>query len=802
MKGKEYFGYRMAKYPAVRVVLLFIAGIIMAHQFEVSLLLSGVLAASIFIVYILLELLAAKSFSPLAKNLTVLLYLLLLVGLGFFRTQVELNKELSLAEKLINIHPWEEIQVYGRVEDVIVNDKGKVRLNLLVQRVITPSSDTVHTVFKTRVLWDLKRKIDVGDKISLTTAVIPIAEQRNPHSFDYKKYLSSLNIHTQLKAVRVLEQASDVGLFSWLGLRKAALGLIDNNFSEVTAPIAKALLLGYKNELEVETKTAFARAGLSHIMAVSGLHVGLIVAPFWFIIPYFWTRKYGEQIGMVVLITILFVYAGVTGFSPSVMRASLMAAALAYARLFSKAAESINLMGLAALIILMINPEQLFDISFQLSFAAVLVILLLMPIMQRTLPYALRVRWYGAPIMVMIISLVVQFGLYPFQVFYFGEVSIISPIANALFVPFLGIVVPLALVAMFVAIVSPAAAIIINYPAQIFLEWLNTFVNYTGTLEWAWVRASMPSNLFFLFWFSMVFTISAWNKPTIRWRWVVVTLFSVALLQVEGIYKMIKPQNLEITVFDVGQGDANLIRTPNNRYILIDTGIWTISSNSGEQILLPYFKNIAVTRLDAVILTHPHADHIGGIVTLLENMEIGVIYDSGYDYDSQLYKDYLKLAEEKDIPVKIVTAGEMLNLDPSLLFMVMGPDAAEHSKDPNQHSVIINMVHGENRFLFTGDAGLPQEKVLIEQYGGLLDVDFLKVGHHGSRTSSDSLFLEYVTPKIATISLGYRNKFKHPHKEAIRRLQNIEADIYFTSRDKGLVFTSDGKKITRKIWDK
>lgn len=801
MVNKEYFGYRMAKYPAIRIALLLIIGIILASRFSLTTPFGLVFVISTFAVYLLFEIYSDKKLNPTTRNIGILFYLLFIIAIGFFRMQVTLDKEMSLAEKMINIHPWQEVEITGQIEDVIVNDKGKVRLNLNTQGVEIHGIGKTKTNFKTRVLWDLSRKVNLGDNLTLKGTIIPISEQRNPHSFDYEKYLARLNIHTQIKAEKVLEKSSDISIISWLGLRKEILKLIDNNFDSESAPIAKALLLGYKNELETETKTAFARSGLSHIMAVSGLHVGLIVAPFWFIIPYFWTRRYGEHLGLVLLIIVLFFYAGITGFSPSVMRASLMAVALAYGRLFSKAGESINLMGVAAIIILLINPAQLFDISFQLSFAAVLVILLLMPIMQRTLPYVLRIKWYGAPIMVMIISLVVQFGLYPFQVYYFGEVSVISPIANALFVPFLGVIVPLALLAVLIAVFSPTLAVILNFPANLFLKGLNSFVLYVGTLNWAWVKASMPSFLLFFFWMSMVFTISAWNKHSIRWKWVIVTLFSIVLLQLEGIYNTIKPANLEITIFDVGQGDANLIRTPNDKYILIDTGVWSMSSNSGEQILLPYFNNIGVDKLDAVILTHPHADHIGGIETLIENMEIDVIYDSGYEYDSSLYHNYLKKAEEHNIPVEIVSEGMVLDLDPALFFMVLGPDTEEHSSDPNQHSIIINMVHGNNRFLFTGDAGRPQENVLIKQYGELLDVDFLKVGHHGSRTSSDSLFLEYVSPKIATISLGYQNKFKHPHKEAIRRLQNTNADIYFTSRDKGLVFISDGENIIRKKWD-
>ena len=403
--------------------------------------------------------------------------------------------------------------------------------------------------------------------------------------------------------------------------------------------------------------------------------------------------------------------------------------------------------------------------------------------------------------MVIIISLVVQFGLYPLQAYYFGEVSIISPIANALFVPFLGIVVPLSLFALIVSLFAPSVGFIVNYPSLLFLELLNDFVNFSSTFSWAWIKVQKPSAFIFLFWSFFVLMISSWRNPAIKWKLMICSLSALLLIQISGLAEIFRERNLRVVVFDVGQGDASLVQTPSGKNILIDAGTWNPGSNSGRQILLPYFKGKNITKLDAVFLSHPHADHIGGIIDLINGIEIDTIYNSGYHYESKLYQNYIQLANSKKVPVVSLKAGQKVSLDPEILILAFGPEGSVFNDDPNQHSLILNIIYGENEFLFTGDAGEDQEKRVVANYNDMLDTDFLKVGYHGSRTSSELFFLKQVTPEIAVVSVAENNRFKHPHPEAVNRLISTHSEIYFTSRDKALIFESDGKSIKRIRWN-
>jgi len=800
MGQRSTYQFPFSRYPAVRIVLFLIAGILLFYVYEPSLLLTEVIFGVLFVVLAFIELSNKTTISTYWPTLSGFIFLLMILVFGAFRMAVDSKKGTSKTIQLIQLSNWEEIEVIGNIYSISTTSTGKVRWDLTVTETQLESASSSQK-YKARILADeVGAQPTLGDQVKISGTIIPISGKRNPHEFDYKAYLRSQGISVQIKAEVLDEVIQNSEILEWVWWREKALELVEINFNPETAPIAKALLVGYKQDLDSDSKLAFARAGLSHIMAVSGLHVGFIVAPFWIIIPYFWTRRYGSMIGLIILIILLVCYAGITGFSPSVMRASVMAGFLSFGKLFHRVNDSINLTAAAAIVLLVIDPSQIFEIGFQLSFAAVFIILLILPVIQNALPYWVRVRWYGKPLMVIIVSLVVQFGLYPLQVHYFGEISLISPIANALFVPLLGLVVPLSLIALFITAVVPLAGFIINYPSLLFLGWMNEFVTTAASWEWAWTAASLENDLFFLFWLFLIFTVSAWKIAALKWKLAIGVMASLCVIVSINVIEKLQPAKLTITFFDVGQGDAALIHTPTGKNVLVDAGVWSPSYNSGRSIILPHLQASGIEKVDAVFLSHPHADHIGGIIDLIEEIPIGVIYNSGYEYDSNLYASYIEAARDNSVPVRSLQAGDAVGIDPAVLFLVMGPEGQKFNADPNEHSLILNVIYGESEFLFTGDAGIHQEKRLTEIYGDLLDTDLLKVGHHGSRTSSGDIFLNHVTPEIAVISLAENNRFRHPHPEAVNRLGRSKAELLFTSKERAIIVETNGRSIQRIDW--
>lgn len=799
------YQFPFAKYPAVRIAILFSAGIILASYTSLGMQWLLAILACWSGLFVAAEYGYSKTYNNAFFYVSTGAYLFGVILTGtVWHTAFDQQKEPSSA-RLLSAHTWEEVQFKGTIQNIKQTSSGKYQLDIAVDTTMVQDSLSWLEAYKLRAIYDpgkesLPEDIRLANRIYFSATVYPLEGKTNPHEFDYKRYLATQNIYSQVGIDSVIAKNPAITWLSWHRFRRQALTLINKNFSENTIPLAKALLLGYKNELSQDDKIAFSRVGLSHIMAVSGLHVGFLLAPFWFLIPFLWTKRWGKQLGLIFLIILLLVYAGLTGFSASVTRASITGGLITYGRLFHKARDSKNLTAVAALIILLINPNELFEVGFQLSFAAVYTILLVIPVCQSMIPARIRHRWYGIPIMVAIVSVVVQLGLYPLLSYYFGEFSISGPIANALVVPVLTVLVPYSLFLLLVSAVLPGVGYIFNAPCRWFLDLLQQFVTYLSASEWSWIQTSTTGVFVFLIWVTALFLITSLPIPKLRWKMLGLFLAVFCLQQGTALYQTIQPATLKVTMLDVGQGDAAYVKTPSGKNILIDAGRWTPDYNSARYVIIPHLKAAGVQKLDAVFLSHPHADHIGGILELIDEIPIGTIYNSGYSYESELYNTYLQQAARKQIPVKSLTAGDMISIDPAMRMLVYGPSKDNHHSDPNEHSLIVELIYGETEFLFMGDGGTAQESLLLDNYGPMLDTDFLKVGHHGSRTASSAAFLEVAMPAFSGVSLGKTNPFNHPHSEAINNLQQTGTRLFYTGLEGALQFSSDGYSIQQKMW--
>lgn len=799
----QKYQFPFAAYPAIRLALLLAAGIILDYQFSPSFLTWGITFSVAATAYLITEITYQKTLNNRAYNLVILFYLATIISFGSFWHSLFDFRDLPHEAQVINTYTWEDLTFSGEISQIKQTGTGKWQIDVNIDTTIFPNSLNWNKPYRLRGVLDPKKltvpaNVKLGNKITFRGTVYPLEEKRNPSQFSYKQYLASQNIYSQVGIQQIISVTANNNFLEWNYLRRRVLDTIDNNFSGESASLAKALLIGYKNELNREQKISFSRAGLSHIMAVSGLHVGFLLLPFWVAIPFFWTLRYGKQIGVIFLVVILFIYAGLTDFSPSVTRASLVGILLAYGKLFHKVRDSKNLTAVAALIILLINPSDLFSIGFQLSFGAVYIILLIAPVVQSRLPGWIRFKWYGKPIIIIIISFIVQVGLFPLLAYYFGEFSLIGPLANAFVIPFLGVAVPLALALLLLYPLAPRLVQTLNYPIDLFLQYLNHFVEYTASLPWSWIQIHIEGLLFFGIWMSAIFLMASLPIPKMRWKLLIIFLVSCCLYQGNQLIQKIKPARLEITFFDVGQGDAALITTPNNKHFLIDTGRWQPDYNSAKYIIIPYLKEQGIDKLNAVFLSHPHADHIGGIPEIIASVPVDTIYNSGTDYNSDLYTTYLKNAENQGIPVKSLTAGDQVYLDSAIRIFSYGPPKTFSQSNVNNRSLVLELIYGNTEFLFMGDAEHSQEKWLIKSYPNLLETDLLKVGHHGSKTSSNPLLLQTATPQTAVVSLAKTNRFGHPHRSATVRLYQYISTLYFTSLEGALQFYSDGNQIYKK----
>lgn len=799
--NQSTYRFPFAAYPAVRLVLLFAGGLILDYYLDIIAFVWVGVVAALGIGMFLSSRFNREALNTGLYNQEIICYLLLIISFGGAWHALFNHQESPAAARVVNYYTWDDLQFSGKVYRIQPTSTGKYQIDISVDR----------TVFANQLAWEEEYQLrttlnpgevsypsalELGDRIAIIGQVYPLESPTNPGQFDYKKYLATQGIYVHAGIQEIQQVIPSDAIFSWNRVRQHVLTAVEHNFSDQSASLAKALLIGFKYELDQDTKLAFSRTGLSHIMAVSGLHVGFIIAPFWIVIPFFWGSRNGRRLGLAILIMTLFFYAGLTGFSASVMRASITGGLLAYARLYHKVRDSKNLTAVAALIILLLSPGDLFSIGFQLSFGAVYIILLIAPVVNRKLPDHIRFRWYGMPIMAVIISLIVQIGLFPLLAYYFGEFSLIGPLANAAVVPFLGPIVPYALVLLALSMLWPGLAYILNIPADIFFHQMGRLVVMASGWDWSWIQVHFSGLFPFMLWIIAVFCIASVRIKQLRWKMVILLLMLLTVEQGYDLLKKGRTPQLEITVLDVGQGDATFIRTPKDKYYLVDTGLWQPNYNSAQSIIIPFLESQGITKLNGVFLSHPHADHIGGMVGLLNNISIDTIYTSGSPYDTNLFHEYRSLAARKEVPITTLQAGDQLKLDPWTPLMVYGPEESAHSpSNVNNRSLVFEVVYGNTEFLFMGDAEKKQEKQLYRRYPQLISTDFLKVGHHGSKTSSTQAFLQAAAPQIAVTSLGLTNRFNHPDREATLRLNRIISKLYFTSLSGAIKLKTDGNEI-------
>jgi len=793
-----------ARYPVVRVVLLFASGIIVEHflSFRIEnllvILLIGVL------LYIISDKLFQRNFASNWHHLSLLIYLILIVTFGALSMSIGIRRHReSYSEKMLQAMTGDTLLFHGQIISV---DTSGYYGQLIVKVDSTHFKQSVDLNESYKILVEAGKfryhqVLHTGDKILFTGDIWRIPVKKNPHEFDYKKYLANQNIHLECHLLAIIHNQPDDHYFSWYWWRDRISSIIKNNFSPKNRPIAEALLIGNKESLSKQQKKNFNRAGMSHLLAVSGLHVGFVILPIWFLIPFFWRRKGGKALITILVISILLFYAGITGFRLSVIRASIMAFLFLFGRIYQKYSEPLNILATAALVILLFDPYSLFDVSFQLSFGAVLSILLLLPVVQQSLPDRLRYGKGSFVIGIVLISIIVQVSLFPLLAWYFHQFSLVAPFTNILAIPMAQIIVLWSFGCIIISIFAPAAGALANIPANYLVAGLRTLSVHTAMFKWTWVNVHLSTPLMFVTWITAIFFLSALYNPEIRWKWFIIFLFAISLLQIQQIIRKLQTPKLTFTVFDVGQGDALFLRTPNHKNIFIDTGVWHPYSNSGSKILVPEMRSMGIRHIDAVILTHPHADHIGGVISLMKSFPIDTIYNSGEPHNSHLYHHYIAMAKQEHIPVVKLYRGRILNIDPAIGMFVLAPGREISTSNVNVHSIVIKVVYGKTSILLTGDAEKQSEIRMDRIFGHFLDADLLKVGHHGSNTSSSANFLNLVTPKIAAVSVGLHNRYHLPDLPAIKRIIRSKAKIHFTSFEHALIFQSDGNRIIEQKWN-
>jgi len=621
-------------------------------------------------------------------------------------------------------------------------------------------------------------------------------EKRNPGGFDYRSYLVQKNI----SAILYINQEGITEIPTWSGnnikkigllLRNRIINVIENCLPPQQAGLLNGMLIGYREGLSENVEEAFRNAGLTHIMAVSGANVAFIAAPILFLLK---KLHVSRNISCLITIICLIIFMSITGFEASVARAVTMACVILAGKIIKREPEIFTSISFAALVLLIYNPHMLFNVGFQLSFAATLSLVLFMKNAKYVLENKFRVPGLISDTLASTVT--AQAGVLPITVYNFNMISLVSVVSNLLVVPLTGVVTILGMIMAVLGQFSLSLAQITGYVNCLILTLILYITKISSALPWSTVRVPSPKLwLIVLYYLLLVFFMK--GLFVVKHHRLKISAYVLVLaFFVTVVATCLLPWKLKIVFLDVGYGDAVFIRTAAGRTILVDGGERNEARNKdmGKQVIIPFLLHEGITELDMVVATHSHNDHTGGLCSVLEYFSVKRLILPG-GREEEEFKSLMDICRKKNIEVIHLFQEDLIRPDRNTVITVFNPSVRMgYQNSPlNNGSLVLKLCYGDVSVLLTGDIEKEAESFLLGS-GVPLGSDIIKAAHHGSDTSSTAEFIEAVGPKLAVISVG-RNHFGHPEDDVIKRFYNIGAKVYRTDINGAVLLTSDGKKI-------
>ena len=549
-----------------------------------------------------------------------------------------------------------------------------------------------------------------------------------------------------------------------------------------TAPLADALVLGRRETLDRGLANRFAAAGLTHLLAISGTHVALVAAV---LVLLGRVVRIPRDTTLWLTIVLIALYLAMIGAPPSAVRSGIMTALTLLTFVLQRPSAPLAIMAAAAFAILALDPMTALDAGFQLSFAGVLGIGLLRHALLQRVPDAWRHGKVLRPLAEsMVVSVAAFVATAPIVAHHFGQVAPVSIVANLPAIPLTSLAIVWIGAACVAEPVSPALARLLADGASLALEALTKVVDAAAAVPGGHAQIARPQWwLWAAVGFALLLALEWGAGMRKRVRWAVASGAAGAAFLLLPLAAA-PARGLEIAFLDVGQGDAVAIHTPAGRWLLVDAGPWDEDYDAGEKRVLPWLRAHGARRIEAMVLTHPHVDHIGGAAAVMRGMPVGRVIEPGLPFGTPVYLDLLKTAEARGVPWSAARQDRVLRIDGlELAFLWPTSGALIAPADANDISAVMELRYGDFTALLTGDAPAEVEEALVARYGDRLQADLYKAGHHGSRTASSEELLETVRPALAVISCGRRNKYGHPAPETLARFRDDGIPVARTDED-------------------
>ena len=595
----------------------------------------------------------------------------------------------------------------------------------------------------------IKKRYKLGDKVKVIGDFKKIESQKTKNLFDYKKYLYRQNVFYTVKAKKIILIKNNNNIYYLIKQ------IIINHFNKNA--YLNTFLIGDKNYIDSTVKKSYQENGISHLFAISGMHITLLVS---IIEKILLKVKVEENTRFKIIMFILIFYLLLVGLSPSILRGVLFYCLFKLNSIYYFYIKPINIFLLIVSFSLLINPYYIYDVGFQYSYLISLSLISLSKNIQSN-------NYFISLLKVSLVSFIVSI---PITLYNFYQLNIMSIFYNLIFVPLISIIIfPFSLVVIFIKPLEPIYNLLI-----LLLENLSLLLSKISLGKLVFYR--LPLIIYFLYFFIIILYIFRNKKEYI--------FLLLIILFIHYLYPFINNEDY-INFIDVGQGDSILIHYK-HKNIMIDTGgSLTNQGNLSNNTTIPLLKSYGINKIHYLILTHGDADHMGEASNIVNNLKVEtVIFNCGNK--NNMEKELIERLNKKNI--EYYTCINKLNIKDIKLYFLNQKDY----KNENDNSSVIYTELNNHKFLFMGDASIKVEKNLIENYN-LKNIDVLKVGHHGSKTSSGKDFIEEINPEYSLISVGKDNKFRHPNKEILNTLE--DSKIYRTDQDGNIMFKIKNNKL-------
>lgn len=628
----------------------------------------------------------------------------------------------------------------------------------------------------------------VGDYVTIEGRVRRPFIAGNPSQFDYGKYLRNFDAYTTTFATRA--EIKDIELSpKWKFLR--SLNDVRNSIIETHSHYLKSPNLEILGGIVFGDdavappdyiKSTFVNSGLLHILAASGMNVAFIFG-FWFFIMRFFRIPYKLNIAGGIVMVIL--YTLMTGLGASVLRAALMLLFIQIGKLIDRDAHSVSLLSFVAFLLLIYNPAYINDVGFQLSFIVTFGLLTTGKVLFDKMQNWKAPEWIKGGILIPIIA---QFWVAPIQMFYFNTISTYSILANIATVPFLSVISFGGFVSSILATIRPIAdfvCMVFDFILKYMLDCVVIISNFFSQLPHSLFQTTHPSVMQILMYYTILLLITLLIKIGINKKLLITICASCVLLMLSTI--SIPNQNFELIAFDVQSADAFLLKTPQNKYFIIDTARQSYRSqnSTARLVITKYLKDRGIKNIEGMILTHFDLDHAGGAVDLMNDLNIKKVYINSTNKKNYTIHKIFDTMQEKKIPYELAKNNNLIYEENNFKIRTYQKDEPDND---NESSIITLVSYKDFDTLFMGDAGIIGFNKIKKDVPNNIEV--LKVGHHGGTNVVNKEMLKHLGNDVSIISVG-PNRFGHPTKATLKILDNTE--IYRTDTNHSIKVTSNGK---------